>query len=235
MVAFYGSAELNCMAALGWSLPENVIDLFVENRVETNGADLLGLSNSLLDALALRGIPHITAEHKQSTIDLILSVRNHSPEQRQQILEYCESDVVALCHLLEAMLPGIDLSRALLRGRYMKAVSCMESNGVPIDTRIHAALAEEWPRLRQRLVNATAVDYGFYEGTTFKQNRFRTYLKSKNMEWPRLPSGQLDLKDETFAQQVKRYPHMRPIHELRQLLGKRIRPNFQWEATGVTG
>ena len=103
----------------------------------------------------------------------------------------------------------------------MKAVSCMESNGVPIDTRIHAALAEEWPRLRQRLVNATAVDYGFYEGTTFKQNRFRTYLKSKNMEWPRLPSGQLDLKDETFAQQVKRYPHMRPIHELRQLLGKR--------------
>ena len=85
MVAFYGSAELNCMAALGWSLPENVIDLFVENRVETNGADLLGLSNSLLDALALRGIPHITAEHKQSTIDLILSVRNHSPEQRQQI------------------------------------------------------------------------------------------------------------------------------------------------------
>ena len=86
MVAFYGSAELNCMAALGWSLPENVIDLFVENRVETNGADLLGLSNSLLDALALRGIPHITAEHKQSTIDLILSVRNHSPEQRQQIL-----------------------------------------------------------------------------------------------------------------------------------------------------
>ena len=103
----------------------------------------------------------------------------------------------------------------------MKAVSCMESNGVPIDTRIHAALAEEWPRLRQRLVNATAVDYGFYEGTSFKQNRFRTYLKSKNMEWPRLPSGQLDLKDETFAQQGKRYPHMQPIHELRQLLGKR--------------
>ena len=32
------------------------------------------------------------------------------------------------------MLPGIDLPRALLRGRYMKAAATMEGNGVPIDT-----------------------------------------------------------------------------------------------------
>ena len=221
MVAFYAPAELNCMAALGWPPPHNVIDLYVENRVETNGANLSGLTNSLLDALALRGIPHITSEHKQSTIDLILSGRIHSTEQRLQIIKYCESDVRALCNLLDAMAPTLDVPRALLRGRYMKAVANMENNGVPIDTRIHSALVQEWPRLRQRLINATAVDFGIYEGTTFKQARFKTYLKSKNMEWPVLPSGQFDLKDETFAQQIKRYPHMQPIHELRQLLGKR--------------
>ena len=40
----------------------------------------------------------------------------------------------ALERLLPAMLPRIDLPRALLRGRYMKAAAAMEHNGTPIDT-----------------------------------------------------------------------------------------------------
>ena len=40
------------------------------------------------------------------------------------------------------MLPAIDLPRALLRGRYMAAVSAMEWNGVPIDTYTLARLRE---------------------------------------------------------------------------------------------
>jgi hypothetical protein len=36
-VAFFASAELSCFLQLGWPLPANVVDLFAEHRVSTNG------------------------------------------------------------------------------------------------------------------------------------------------------------------------------------------------------
>jgi DNA polymerase I len=59
------------------------------------------------------------------------------------ILDYCEADVDALARLLSAMLPRIDLPRALLRGRYM-AAALMEHYGVPIDVGMLARLRHEW-------------------------------------------------------------------------------------------
>jgi hypothetical protein len=45
-VPYYSSAEWGCYLALNWTLPVNVVDLFAEFRVLTNG--LPGISNSLL-------------------------------------------------------------------------------------------------------------------------------------------------------------------------------------------
>ena len=74
-------------------------------------------------ALALRGGPYTDAE-------------------KIALIDYCETDVVALAKLLPAMLPRIDLPRALLRGRYMAAVAAMEWQGVPIDAEtLHRMLA----------------------------------------------------------------------------------------------
>ena len=39
-VAYYASAEMGCHLALGWELPENVLDLFTEFRSATNGLKL---------------------------------------------------------------------------------------------------------------------------------------------------------------------------------------------------
>ena len=36
-VAYYASAELGCYRALGWPMPENILDLFCEFRCRTNG------------------------------------------------------------------------------------------------------------------------------------------------------------------------------------------------------
>jgi len=40
MVAYFASAEIGCFEALGWERPANIIDLFAEFRVETNGLRL---------------------------------------------------------------------------------------------------------------------------------------------------------------------------------------------------
>lgn len=65
--------------------------------------------------------------------DLILTGGPWSPAEQLGILDYCETDVVALANLLLAMQNQIDWPRALLRGRYLLAVSRIQINGVPID------------------------------------------------------------------------------------------------------
>ena len=47
------------------------------------------------------------------------------------------------------------------------------------------------------------------------------------MSWPRLESGVLDLKDETFRQMAKKYPVISPLRELRDSLSKMRLNDFQ--------
>ena len=54
-VAYFASAEMGCFLALSWRPPVNILDLFAEHRVSTNGLDL-PCDNSLTGALALRGL-----------------------------------------------------------------------------------------------------------------------------------------------------------------------------------
>jgi DNA polymerase I len=114
-VAYYASAEIGCHLALDWPLPQLLLDLFTEFRNRTNGIPT-GSGNSLLGALAFHGLDGIGAVEKDEMRDLILRGGPWSDAERGAILDYCESDVEALARLLGAMLPLIDLPRALLRG-----------------------------------------------------------------------------------------------------------------------
>ena len=62
------------------------------------------------------------------------------------------------------MLPGIDLPRALLRGRYMAAASAMEWNGTPIDAPTLSVLREHWADIQDELIRAIDKDYGVFDG-----------------------------------------------------------------------
>src|SRR6266567_5243125 len=59
-VAYYASAEINCLLRLGWPLPFYVLDLFTEFRCLTNGFNPVG-GNGLLGALAHFGLDTIGA------------------------------------------------------------------------------------------------------------------------------------------------------------------------------
>ena len=219
IVAYFASAELGCFLELGWPLPQNILDLYVEHRVETNGKKFLS-DNGLLGALALGGLAHIDAGEKDSMRRLICDQRHWSPDEQQSILEYCSSDVRGLAALLPRMASGIDWPRALLRGRYMKAVAVMERNGVPIDLTIHHRLLAGWDDLKARLITAVDTDFGVYEGTTFKQERFAKLLNNRGIAWPNHPDGALKLDDDTFSDQAKRWPELQPLHKLRVSLSR---------------
>src|SRR5262249_49230034 len=136
----------------------------------------------------------------------------------QEILDYCESDVVSLERLLPAMVPGIDLPRALLRGRYMAAAATMEHAGVPIDVDMLQLFRARWTDIQDQLIRAIDADYGVFEGRTFKADRFARWLAAQNIPWPLLESGHLDLTDDTFRHQARAYPIMSPLRELRSSL-----------------
>jgi len=216
-VAFYNSAEIGCFLELGWPVPDNAIDLFVEHRVETNGMSNI-LGNGLLHALAYRGLPHLDAVEKESMRNLICDQTEWSDPEKLKILDYCASDVRGLAALFPVMAPSIDWPRALLRGRYMAAAARMERAGVPIDRDLHRAMVENWENLKLHLIGDANVIFGVYDGTTFKADRFAQYLSAQGIPWPRHPTGALRLDDDTFHDQAKRWPILRPLHELRTTL-----------------
>ena len=218
-VAFYASAELDCFQVLGWGPPINVLDLFVEFRCLTNGLRL-PQGSGLIGALLYFGLPNISGEQKDAMRDLILMGGPWSDSQQLAILDYCETDLVALAHLLTVMQNQIDWPRALLRGRYMQAVSRIQMNGVPIDTEALELLQKQWIEIQDKLIAEIDRNFGVYEGRSFKTSRWEEYLVSNNIAWPRLPSGRLDMCDASFRDMARSNLQIAPIRELRSALSE---------------
>lgn len=217
-VAYFASAEIGCFRALGWDVPKRILDLWTEQRVRTNGR--LGIKRGLLDTLAYYGLDAIAAVEKTEMRELAMRGGPYSAFERKALLDYCQTDVDALVGLLRAMLPNIDLPRALLRGRYMAAVASVEHEGVPIDAASLGLLRRHWDAIKDRLIAEVDRDYGVFDGRTFKQDRFARWLVERHIPWPRTPAGRLALDSDTFRQQARKYPEVSALRELRHSLSE---------------
>jgi DNA polymerase I len=217
LVAYYASAELGCFRAQDWAAPTYVLDLFSEFRARTNGHSLPN-GSGLLGALTCFGIDGIDVTEKRDLQRRIVAGGPWSADDREAISDYCWSDVLALERLLPLMLPRIDLPRALLRGRFMKAAAAVEWAGTPIDTATLALLRQYWTDIQDDLIAAVDHDYGVFDGGTFRLERWERWLAAHGIPWPRLESGRLDLTDGTFRQMARAYPAVSPMRELRSAL-----------------
>jgi len=218
-VAYYASAELGCFQALGWPMPARVLDLYCEFKRRRSGLKT-PCGSGLLGALSFFGFDSIAAADKDMMRTLVLRGEPFTPDERQAILDYCQTDVDALAKLLPAMIAEIDLPRALLRGRYMAAIARMEWRGVPIDAEALGLFRSNWQIVQDRLIERIDKTYGIYDGRTFKSDRWADWLAANNIPWPRLPSGDLALDDDTFREMARTYPSVAPVRELRTTLAK---------------
>jgi hypothetical protein len=217
-VAFYSSAELGCFRALNWKMPERILDLFCEFRNLTNGIRAPGETDSLIGALDYYGLDLIGTHYKKNMVERILQGPPYSQSEVAEIVSYCAGDVLALGRLLPVMLPSIDLPRALLRGRYMAAAAAIEYFGVPIDVPLFESLKAHRETIKRNLIAAGDAAFDVYEDGVFKQSRFESYLVRSGIPWARLPSGALDLEDDTFEQAARSYPAVAPLWQLRRTL-----------------
>ena len=216
-IAYYASAELGCHLALGWPMPERILDLFTEFRCGTNGLELPA-GNGLIGALTAFGLDTIGVTEKEDMRTLVMRGGPWTDDERAAILDYCMSDVDALARLLPAMAQRIDLPRAPLRGRYMAAAARMEYAGVPIDVDTLSKLRKYWTSIQDKLIARVDADYGVFEGRSFRLENFEVWLVRANIPWPRLDSGRLDLSEDTFRQMARVYPAVSPLRELRSSL-----------------
>jgi hypothetical protein len=102
VVAYYASAEVGCHLALGWAMPVNILDLYVEFRNTTNGKDPLW-GASLIGALTWFGLDAIESSDKNAMRELAMRGGLYSEDEKQALLDYCESDVDSLIRLLNRM------------------------------------------------------------------------------------------------------------------------------------
>jgi hypothetical protein len=96
----------------------------------------------------------------------------------------------------------------------------MEHAGVPIDVGTLTGLREHWSAIKDSLIETVDRDYGVFEGHTFKRDRFAEWLSANGIAWPRLPSGELALDDDTFREMAKVHPEVSPLRELRSALSQ---------------
>ncbi len=226
IVAYMASAEIGCHLALGWPVPERVLDLHAEFRLQRSG---LGApcGFGLLGAMAYFGLDAMSQSEKKEMRDLVLRGGPHTPEEAVAILDYCQQDVDGTALLLKRMCSGLDLPRALLRGRYMAAVSRMEYTGTPIDFHTLSRLRVNWDGLKHRLIEAVDSAYGVYEGTVFKEDRFASWLGQQGIPWPRTLEGRLALDRNTFRQAARSHPAVAALAELRSTLSELRLNNLQ--------
>jgi DNA polymerase I len=79
-------------------------------------------------------------------------------------------------------------------------------------------LRENWDHIKDDLIRAIDVDFGVFDGRSFRAERWAAYLVEHNIPWPLLESGALDLSDSAFRQMAKAYPAISPMRELRSAL-----------------
>jgi hypothetical protein len=217
-VAFFGSAEMGCLLALGWPMPTNVVDLYVEFKWLICGRDGEPAKPSLVYALDWFGLESLDATEKDAMRELALRGGPYTDTERQALLDYCEADVHALVRLLPRLLPHIDLPRALLRGRFMRAVARVEHNGIPVNVPTLASLNEHWGGLLRDMVQHVDRNFGVYDDGHFRAERFARWLARNGIPWPRLASGELALDDDSFRDMAQSYPVLQPLRQLRQAL-----------------
>ena len=189
-VAFYASAELTCHLALGWELPNNILDLFAEFRCLTNNSDDHQPPASLLDALDYFHLDSISPRAKEFWRDIVLRGPPWTEEERAGILDYCESDVESLAKLLP-IIPIPNLEYSLIRGSYMRADAWMRHRGIPIDKPLTDSMAAHWPELRQKIIDDLNTRYPFFDGPVFKQKLLERWVIDHGIRyWPQTPTGQ---------------------------------------------
>jgi DNA polymerase I-like protein with 3'-5' exonuclease and polymerase domains len=174
-ILFMACADLGFSLAAGWGLPCNVLDLWVEYRCLTNGlVDNQGekLEHNIVSACHRYGVYDTTpVAEKEANRNRIMRGFPFTGDEMRRIQKYCDDDVKMTVDLGINLVPEIEnLDQAFHRGRCMKAVACIEWNGVPVDVAMLDRLKKNIPAVRRHLIQQVEAEQNFGIYTFDKKN-----------------------------------------------------------------
>ena len=205
LVTINAEELLGLHLALNWRMPERIIDLVVEFKNIVNGTKVSG-GMGFAGALMWFGLPTAAS-----------LLRGSAPPLARRRLS-------TVAQLFDRMKPRLKFGLALLRGRNLQAVARIEATGIPIDAKTLSALSDKWSDYAPKLLQLVDQDFGFYDDGQFNVAAFEEWLCKRNIDWPRLPSGAIDLSDDAFSEGARVNLTLRPLKELRVTL-KNFRPS----------
>ena len=186
-------------------------------------------TSGLLAACRHYDVPCMADDEKACGRDLVLLrekqgrkavelQREHTADERLQVLDYCGRDVAATSRLLIAMLDDIaasprGLKGALGRGAFVRALAQMEGCGIPIDTATLERIRKAKPQIHAAIIRDAGLEQ-FYLDTTFKADRFAAWLDANGIAWPRTKNGLYRTDEATFTRQRDAHPLVPKIGEV---------------------
>jgi DNA polymerase I len=216
-VCYSATAEGSGCLALDWPQPPTIVDLYAEFRLLANGRTVRGFKQ--VDALAEFNLPYMDLATKQAWQARAEQGPPFSDEERRGLLDYCESDSVALERLLPRMLPHLSLPQAHLRGRYMWDLARVQAHGIPMDRARWELLTAHWDDIIDALIAEFDRPYGVYQDRHWRHDAWLRWCQDHGVEWPLTPTGRAETRTQTWMQMAERHPDVTGMAELYTSIG----------------
>jgi DNA polymerase I-like protein with 3'-5' exonuclease and polymerase domains len=216
-VSFASNAEASCLLSLGYGLPKYVWDPYIINKKLFNGKlKIESGAFSLINTANRYGIKDvISTEKKEYFRDLILNNKTYTPEQFNEILDYCESDVITTEKLFYEQLKHLDqfnsdpqeiISQTLFHSKAFAYTALIERNGIPVDANLYNDFNKYFVEITHELIKETNSKYDLYEDNSFSHKKFEKFIESlKINNWPLTKTGKLKTDRDTIKEFSKIY------------------------------
>ena len=213
LVTFFGEAEYWLMSHLGWKLPKNHFDCYVENRNLFNGIlpkqpkKLWGLEETIKRF-------KLKTDHKEddkSDLRVRLGTGDFKESEKDDILRYNKADVVATYKLYHELLdviredPTIEdkdlyFRQALLRGRQVAAIGKMINTGLPVDRANVVNIKNNLEKITEHFITKANKDLRVWDGTRLSMDKFKKLLEREKLLpiWPTTPTGAVKTDKKTL-------------------------------------
>src|SRR5580692_303859 len=198
-ITFNAAAEWTCYLSLGWMLPRNCIDFYIEFKNEVSGLRPppqfrqsqfpAKWKSSLLDVTQWCGLPVRSIAEKKAMRSRILLGHPFSKEERELILKYCREDVVDTALVAKTLMPRISSPpQAIFRAHFMRPVAKIHRTGIPTDFVLYDQFLARRDELKADIVSQlTGTPANIYDGVTLKYHKLEALVHSLGLEhdWPR--------------------------------------------------
>ena len=227
-VCFYATAEVGYFLKQLMGRPPYIFDCWTEYaKLYKNNRDL-----SLLAASTAYSYPNpISKEEKEKFRDMCIKQNTWNKKEREEILDYCEGDVLMNEHVFYKVLNDLEnicgndyetlLEQAMARGQTMACYAKVTKNGMSIDIPKLNDFNEYWLLVKNEVIKKLNSELNLWDDACkFSHSKFHQLIKKLDLlgEWPTTPMGKLKTNKETFELFDDYYPEIKKLKRIFNLL-----------------